>query len=83
MKDQVTSGVSQDRLAVHNVGEYAIEKVNRSLNSGGTWLKMVRYNSLLRQAMIGPLVAAPAGTKCAIEHTPLILPVLRKCAAEV
>jgi predicted 3-demethylubiquinone-9 3-methyltransferase (glyoxalase superfamily) len=73
----------QDRLAVHNVGGYAIETVNRSLNSGDSLLKMVLCNSLIRQAMICPLVAASAGTKCAIEHTTLILPVLRKCAAEV
>jgi hypothetical protein len=75
--------ISQDRFAVHNVGGHAIETVNRSLNSGDSLLKMVLCNSLIRQAMICPFVAASAGTKGAIEHTTVILPVLRKCAAEV
>jgi hypothetical protein len=80
---RVTSSAFRTDLLVHNVGGCAIETVNRSLNSGDSLLKMVLCNSLIRQAMICPLVAASAGTKCAIEHTTLILPVLRKCAAEV
>jgi len=40
-------------------------------------------DAFIGQAVIGPLVSASACKKCAIQHTAVTLPVIRKCAAKI